>query len=865
MAAANYSRESIDDFISRSMGSPVASAATQETATTPPATSEIIGLQNKSEMHKGNIVSIRSEIEKNRNNPNALKTLNEELAKEQNNLSGAQTSELDNFISSSIKKSQAPASQKLAEEIDRLQPSQFVNIVAPPKPEEEQLAEAQTGATVNPMMARQGARIRQRVQDTGYTTQVSSVGDLAKKILQPASAFADLAIGAVPATVGWAAYNVARPFTTPEGAQQIQRKISEPYQNLTGRLANIEHEPGYTGEAATRIMGFVGENVGKGAQWIADKTGAPVQDVESMIQTLSLAVPGAIKAGSKVAVQAGKGAVEFARDVATTRQQLADQFAQKKALTVAPEIATVAAEAPTMKGGGAALSNLNPYPPFTGQDFGKGELFPAIKSSLIAGDVPKNEQALRAQIASEITKSNQVRTGVMTGNEDILRSEHTEAASPNPSVKGQLLKSQIANEQKGLTNFAEERIKATGASKNLINETQRGERINDVFYGKQEAGEAPTTLQSYLDQAKKQVYDSARQIHGDKPTLSTNFNKLINNEQWQAGLSLNEKQGIAATAQKWMNLADTKGFENINGVLQPAGSVSAKDAVRKALNKKWTHENANVIREINQAIDMDIAAVADPKLYKLGDRIHQAEKNIYDTKGIKKLFGEVDEKGIVRSKTAFDKVTSTLNDLPVDEWKHIRSTLDDLSKGVVRNAPEGMPPVPDSLRQSAAAAVKEIDGALAREVYRAGAKDQGVWNQNRATNVLNSRVGEKIHETFSPDEVSNFQKLNAGGHIMPGKHNYEGAALQTERVKNIFENNLGKIGATAGGAIGTAIAGPGIGTGIGGFVGGHLGVKGSAALEANALQKAATKLQDEMRRNAKIGTELKNVGKKKKD
>ena len=354
MAAANYSRESIDDFISRSMGSPVASAATQDTATTPPATSEIIGLQNKSEMHKGNIVSIRSEIEKNRNNPNALKTLNEELAKEQNNLSGAQTSELDNFISSSIKKSQAPASQKLAEEIDRLQPSQFVNIVAPPKPEEKQLTEAQTGATVNPMMARQGAKIRQRVQDTGWTTQVLSVGDIAKKILQPTAALADIAIGAVPATIGQVAYNVARPFTTPENAQQIQRKISEPYQNLTGRLANIEHEPGYTGEAATRIMGFVGENVGKGAQWISDKTGAPVQDVESMIQTLSLAAPGAIKAGSKVAVQAGKGAVEFARDVATTRQQLADQFAQKKAPAAAPEVAPAAG----MQSGGAAATQL---------------------------------------------------------------------------------------------------------------------------------------------------------------------------------------------------------------------------------------------------------------------------------------------------------------------------------------------------------------------------------------------------------------------------------------------------------------------------------------------------------------------------
>ena len=860
MAEANYSRESIDDFISRSMGS----SAVAPAAPAPVLTSVATGTTNPVNLHNNNIISIRSEIEKNRNNPNALEILNKELAKEQNNLSVAQASAMDQFILASTKKSSAAPEQKLAEDIDRLQPSRLVNVVAPPKSEEDQLRDALKPASVNPMIAAQGAKIQKRVADTSTPTQPLSVSDIAKRTLQGTSALADIAIGAIPSVVGQVAFATTRPFTTPEKAEQIQKRISDPYQKLSGRLLNIEHEPGYKREAVTQLGEFVGEHVREGAEWISRQTGAPVQDVENMIATLTAAVPG-VKTVAKAAVKTGEGAVEFVKDVSATRQQLADQFAQKKALAVAPEIATVAAEAPTMKGGGAASSNLNPYPPFTGQDFGKGELFPAIKSSLIAGDVPKNEQALRAQIASEITKSNQVRTGVMTGNEDILRSEHTESASPNPSVKGQLLKSQIANEQKGLTNFAEERIKATGASENLINETQRGERINDVFYGKQEAGEAATTLQSYLDQSKKQVYDSAREIHGDKPTASTNFNTLINDEQWQAGLSLNEKQGIAASAQKFMNLADTKGFKDINGVLQPAGSVSAKDAVRKALNKKWTHENANVIREINQAIDMDIAAVADPKLYKLGDRIHQAEKNIYDTKGIKKLFGEVDEKGIVRSKTAFDKVTSTLNDLPVDEWKHIRSTLDDLSKGIVRNAPEGMPPVPDSLRQTAAAAVKEIDGALAREVYRAGAKDQGVWNQNRATNVLNSRVGEKIHETFSPDEVSNFQKLNAGGHIMPGKHNYEGAALQTERVKNIFERNLAGIGATAGSSILTAIAGPGVGTAVGGYVGGHLGAKGSAALEAKALQKAATKLQDEMRRNAKPGTELKNVGKKKKD
>jgi len=210
------------------------------------------------------------------------------------------------------------------------------------KSEEQQLAEAQTGMAVNPMIARQGARIRQRVQDTGYTTEQLSVGDLAKKILQPAAALTDIAIGAVPAAVGQVAYQIARPLTTniingpatPERAQEIQKKITEPYQNVIGRAFGITQEPGYTGEATTRLMNFVNENVSKGAQWISEKTGAPLSDVENMMQTASLAVPGGARAGAKLATQAGKGAVEFVQDVATTRQQLADQFAQKRAPAV---------------------------------------------------------------------------------------------------------------------------------------------------------------------------------------------------------------------------------------------------------------------------------------------------------------------------------------------------------------------------------------------------------------------------------------------------------------------------------------------------------------------------------------------------
>lgn len=220
------------------------------------------------------------------------------------------------------------------------------------KTEEPIAPQSLTAVMVNPMIAKQGAKIQQRVADTSTPTQSLSVSDIAKRTLQGTSALADIAIGAVPSVVGQVAYAVARPFTTPENAQQIQKRISDPYQKLTGRLANIEHEPGYKGEAVTQLMEFVSENMSRGAQWIADNTGAPVQDVENMMQTLTVAVPG-VKTVAKAAVKTGKGAVEFVKDVSATRQQLADQFTQKKA-TAQPEASTVGG----MQSGGAAATQL---------------------------------------------------------------------------------------------------------------------------------------------------------------------------------------------------------------------------------------------------------------------------------------------------------------------------------------------------------------------------------------------------------------------------------------------------------------------------------------------------------------------------
>jgi hypothetical protein len=176
--------------------------------------------------------------------------------------------------------------------------------------------------------------------------------------------------------------------------------------------------------------------------------------------------------------------------------------------------------------------------------------------------------------------------------------------------------------------------------------------------------------------------------------------------------------------------------------------------------------------------------------------------------------------------------------------------LSELANGRVRGAPEGMPPVPQELRQSAAAAVAEIDGALAREVYKAGASKAGEWNSNSVNNMLTSIVGEKILETFPPSEIQKFGALNYVGQFTPGLK-YEGAGQQARRI-GLLEEGLPAAGATAGGAIGAFIAEE-PGAVFGTYVGGKLGQSMKAGRAVKAEVKAAKKMEKEMEKAAKLG------------
>ncbi len=506
----------------------------------------------------------------------------------------------------------------------------------------------------------------------------------------------------------------------------------------------------------------------------------------------------------------------------------------------------------TLRGVGAAETNLNPYAgQLTGEETARGgsSAFPQVKVARGSGDVPPAEQAVRAQIANEVLgpENDAVRTGVITGNEDALRSEYTLSRSSDNTPEQVALRDQFAREQQALSNYAQDRVAATGANPNLINNEQRGQVINDAFFG-------PDSLNDYFQQAKNQIYDQARVESGGNPIQSSHVDDLLADPQFLAEAERAGNSRVISGITRLIDLARSTGFRDpITGEVTPPGSVAAWDAVRKSNNADWNDGNARTIGAINRAIDQDIAAAAGSDAYKMGDALHQAQQTITGARGFRQAFGDADPNG-VKTGAALEQIPGRLNNMPLDQWRHIYNTLDDLARGRITGAPDGIPPIPVELQQQAAAARNEMSGALAREVYEQGAGKSGVWNQNSANKTLNSVVGQKILETFPPDEIQRFHALNYAGQIMPGVHSYEGAGLQTQRLAkgSLFERHAQKVATSIGGGIGGAVAGP-AGATLGGSAGSWAGNKLAQGSAARRLQEDANRLMDAMRTNSKIG------------
>jgi hypothetical protein len=185
---------------------------------------------------------------------------------------------------------------------------------------------------------------------------------LRQEVVIPSVALADTIQSGIMAPVGSVAYAAARPFTSVENATAIQRAVSgNPH--LFGDLTGLASTPEYQKEASQRLMAFVGEHMGEGADAISKKTGIPKADVENTMQTLMVAagsavkpVAGAVKTVATPVVNAAKTVGQSVREGVSLRDQLQQQFqARRNPAQPAP-----ATQGPTLgPSGGSAGVNLD--------------------------------------------------------------------------------------------------------------------------------------------------------------------------------------------------------------------------------------------------------------------------------------------------------------------------------------------------------------------------------------------------------------------------------------------------------------------------------------------------------------------------
>lgn len=592
-------------------------------------------------------------------------------------------------------------------------------------------------------------------------------------------------------------------------------------------------------DVPAQVVGKVADRAGDVASdVVGPATGATVRTLGNILPAIVLHK--AYNAGTPGAAKPATPAAEApAVVVPPYRGGRSAQFAKAEAPAVtetpAPSAATVSdAAADSNVGVGAARANNNPYTQMTGEESARGGVFPMVKVSKIAADVPAAEKVQRAQIVGKIAQDTgidiQPRTGVITGNENTLRNEYTEAKSANPTEKSQILKEQIANEQQALSKYAEKRIENTGASPTLITPEERGERINGGFYGDE-------GLRGFLKTEKQKIYDQAYAQVGDNPIQTPLVDKLLTDPQ---SVTKMRQAGIYNLTKELYDIHSKTGIQDITGKQMAPGSIASLEELRKSINDHWTPDNASILRRVTGAIDDEIASAGGPGLYQQGRNLHEFEKTVFDAPGMKDVFGDSHPVTGIKAGTPAEKIPQKLNALPNDQWKHIYDTADQASRGTITFKGVTVQ-VPPEVQQAAAAARNEMAGSIAREIYEAGANKVGTWNANAANKVMNARAA-KIEHAFPPDEQQAFHTLNYGGNIMPATHPHEGAALQTQRV-GVLTGKLPTIGREAGAM--TRI--PGAAT-----VGEKVGEKLQGKVISNKQRKAAQILRQELEANQQL-------------
>ena len=409
-----------------------------------------------------------------------------------------------------------------------------------------------------------------------------------KEVGQGLASLADVTVGGViPAVAGSATYAGARAFgKTPEQAAQLEQQVVGATEKPFGKAFGLTETAGYKGEATRQLMDFVGQNVSKGAEWISQKTGLPVSDVQNMIGTLTVAAtPAGAKAVASEAKMVGQAVKQGAEKVAKPVAEMAEQFKAKL-----PTVRMEKAPQPVMQGMGAAEVNA-------------ARLRQERGNELL---IPMGDDLTRSQL---------------TRNHGDVMFERETAKDPELGLP---LQEKYALQNRKLQQNLQAEVDATGAEmvgmdapqfgKNIADAVQnyrntRYQEVTDAYKKAQEAGETaqPVSYQGISDLIAKETQGRPTK-KAQNPLYSIVEEELKANDPNGTGMiSVNAMEDIrklindeADPAKKGSVRLGKQIKGQIDKATENAGGDLYKEARAKNREFEAEFEDQGIIRDINR-------------------------------------------------------------------------------------------------------------------------------------------------------------------------------------------------------------------------------------------------------------------------
>ena len=219
---------------------------------------------------------------------------------------------------------------------------------------------------------------------------------------------ADTALNTVTGTLDYLSYPFARAYygfqMSPEQAAEKAKQETTSPKNIIGQATGVANTPAYQNEASQRLTAFIGENIGKGVDWLAEKTGLPKPDVESYVNSGLFALPGLAKTKPVQAVTRAVG-----EEVGLAGQAL-KQGVQK--ITPAPVQRAVGATVEAIAPGTTNMPGKTPV-----RTLGQPQVAPTVAPYAEPGQVPPAAPAgaMRGSIGAAATPDATIIRQALTG------------------------------------------------------------------------------------------------------------------------------------------------------------------------------------------------------------------------------------------------------------------------------------------------------------------------------------------------------------------------------------------------------------------------------------------------------------------